>query len=236
MNKPEVIYNFICKLEPYLNNANNDPKSCLTIALNLDKSNDNFLRLRLKLAESVYEIADFIEADQSNITMDRSWAEDLVTLLTMPLNNPTAFNLHAKKIYPHTKNFIGSQIRIWNLVKGKTTIPEEEKLKSIKEKSDSLIEDLINNNMIEPNVRAFMIKQLRKIIEAIDYYQIYGNEGLINILEESIGHAFTNKKYEDFLKSDESSSWKEYLAIVSSIIATSDSFISLTNNLKNFLP
>ncbi|MBO6227521.1 MAG: hypothetical protein J6N68_07640 [Shewanella sp.] len=168
--------------------------------------------------------------------MDRSWAEDLVTLLTMPLNNPTAFNLHAKKIYPHTKNFIGSQIRIWNLVKGKTTIPEEEKLKSIKEKSDSLIEDLINNNMIEPNVRAFMIKQLRKIIEAIDYYQIYGNEGLINILEESIGHAFTNKKYEDFLKSDESSSWKEYLAIVSSIIATSDSFISLTNNLKNFLP
>ena len=81
-----------------------------------------------------------------------------------------------------------------------------------------------------------MIKQLRKIIEVIDHYQIYGNEGLIEILDKSIGRAFTNKNYEDFLKNEQSTSWKEYLLAISTIVTTSDSFVSLTNNIKNFLP
>lgn len=236
MNKPQIIYNFLCRVEPCIKNGIR-PIDTLRVALDVNNECLDFYRLQLKLAEDVYKLADFIELEQTDMNIDRIQVNDIIEFLTLPSDiNTNDFVLSADKLFPHVKNFIGSQIRIWNLVHGHHRDLDKDQLISIKEKSEILIEAFIKNNDLEANVRAFLIKQLRKIIEVIDHYQIYGNEGLIEILDKSIGRAFTNKNYEDFLKNEQSTSWKEYLLAISTIVTTSDSFVSLTNNIKNFLP
>lgn len=236
MNTPQIIYNFLCRLEPCLKQGYR-PFESFQIALGVESNYKDFYRLQLKLAEDIYKLADFIELEQPDIDIDRAWVNDIIKFLSLPINTKSDdFALSAHKLFPHVKNFIGSQIRIWNLVHGNQKNLDKDQMSSIKQKSEILIEEFIKNNELAPNVRAFLIKQLRKIIEAIDHYQIYGNEGLVEILDESIGHAFTNKNYEDFLKDDQSTTWKEYLLIISTVVTTSDSFVSLTNNIKNFLP
>lgn len=131
---------------------------------------------------------------------------------------------------------IALQIRTWELIKGKSKILDENDLQRIKQNTNELIEAFINNEDLAPQARAFSIKQLRKILEIIEYYQIYGNEGIFEIIEESIGHTFVGKSYQDFMKSEKSESWKEYLANLSQIVATSESVISIGTTLKNLLP
>ena len=236
MNTPQIIYNFLCRIEPCIKNGLR-PVDALKVALDVDSESQDFYRLQLKLAEDIYKLADFIELEQSDVDIDRAWVDDIIKFIVLPKNTKIDdFAVSAYKLFPHVKNFIGSQIRIWNLVHGNQNNLDTDKISSIKQNSELLIQEFIKNNELAPNVRAFLIKQLRKVIEAIDHYQIYGNEGLIEILDESIGHAFTNKSYEDFLKDDQSRTWKEYLLIISTAVTTSDSFVSLTNNIKNFLP
>ncbi|WP_216935971.1 MULTISPECIES: hypothetical protein [unclassified Acinetobacter] len=235
MNTPQIIYNFLDKAQN-INNKHRSISSFFVEAFNLNNISDHEInKLRIHLSNHVYKLSDVIEIDQPEL--DHSWANDVIKILNFPLSeNIDLFTLDVNSLFPHVKNFIGSQIRLWNIIHGNQKNLDKDQMISIKQKSEALIEEFIVNNDLAPNVRAFLIKQLRKIIEAIDHYQIYGNEGLIEILDESIGHAFTNKNYEDFLKDAQSTIWKEYLLIISTVVTTSDSFVSLTNNIKNFLP
>lgn len=176
----------------------------------------------------MYEIADMLEADNSDFN-DRTWKNDLVSLLTSQNYDPNAFIIQLQKVYPYTRNMIALQIRTWDLIKGKSKILDESDLQKIKQSTNILIENFINNEDLDPQARAFSIKQLRKILEIIEHYQIYGNEGII---EESIGHTIINKNYQNFMKSE---SWKEYLSNLSSVVATSESFISIGATLKNLI-
>lgn len=183
----------------------------------------------------MYEIADMLEADNSDFN-DRTWKNDLVSLLTSQNYDPNAFIIQLQKVYPYTRNMIALQIRTWDLIKGKSKILDESDLQKIKQSTNILIENFINNEDLDPQARAFSIKQLRKILEIIEHYQIYGNEGIIEIIEESIGHTIINKNYQNFMKSEQSESWKEYLSNLSSVVATSESFISIGATLKKLIP
>ena len=235
MNKPQIIFDFLCRIELIVKQKKESPFECMAKGLEISDYNDLNL-LRIKLAQNVYDVAEFIEADHGMDLLDKTWIKDLISLLMADLSNAHDFYNIANKLFPSTKNFIGSQIRLWKLVNGQNEKLASESILKIKENTNLLLQDLVQNSLIDDHVKAFLIKKLRKILEALDYYQIYGNEGLIEVLEESIGHAFTNKKYEDFLKSENSKAWKEYLVIVSTTLAASDSFISITNNIRNFLP
>lgn len=237
MNKPKIIYDVLSKLEPYARNPTNiRPYECLKIALGVENNKEtDILKLKTKLANTVYEVADTFEADNPDFN-DRAWITDLVTFLTMPINDSNAFFAQLQKIYPYTKNMIALQIRSWELIKGKSKILNESDLENAKQNTQQLIDSLINNDELHAQAKAFSIKQLKRILEVIDHYQIYGNEGIIEIIEESIGHTFVNKNYQDFMKSEKSESWKEYLSQLSLVVATSDSVISIGTTLKNLIP
>ena len=238
MNKPKIIYDVLTKLEPYLKNANKNPHpiECWKIALGIESDKyADLLKLRVQLANSVYEIADMLEADNSDFN-DRTWKNDLVSLLTSQNYDANAFINQLQKVYPHTRNMIALQIRTWELIKGKSKILDENDLQKIKQNTHELIDNFIKNEDLDPKARAFSIKQLRKILEIIEYYQIYGNEEFFEIIEESIGHTFVNKNYLDFMKSKKSESWREYLGNLSLIVATSESVVSIGTTLKNLIP
>ena len=237
MNKPKIIYDVLTKLEPYSKNASKNPHpiECWKIALGVE--NDKYvdtLKLRVHLANSVYEIADTLEADNSDFN-DRTWKNDLVSLLTSQNYDSNTFIAQLQKVYPYTRNMIALQIRTWDLIRGKSKILDESELQKIKQNTNELIECFINNEDIDDQARAFSIKQLRKILEVIDYYQIYGNEGIIEIIEESIGHTFINKSYQDFMKSENSDNWRKYLSDLSTIVATAGGMLAIATTLQKFI-
>lgn len=235
MNSPQIIYNFLDKAQN-INNKHRSISDFFIDAFNLDNDSKHEInKLRIHLSHHVYKLSDFVQIDQPEL--DHSWTEDVLKILNYPLSEKIdPFTLDVDSLFPHVKNFIGSQAQLWNSTYGTHQNFDSEKIYSIKSQTEELISEFISNNELTPSVKAFVIKQLRKIIEAIDHYQIYGNDGLLELLDESIGRAFTNKEYENFLKNPNSTSWKDFLSNLSSLITTSDSFISLTNNLKNFLP
>ena len=237
MNKPKIICEILQKLEPFATNPENiRPYNCWLNALDItDNTSCDLLKLRTKLASTVYEIVEILESDAPDV-YDKTWVNDLVTLFTMQIHEPTPFFVQLKKIYPHTKNMIAVQIRLWDHLKGKTKNIDFDELKKLKEKTNELVESLIINDSLDQHAKAFCIKQLKKIIDVIDHYNIYGNEGILDIVEESIGHAFTNKKYHDYMKDEKSADWRKYLNDLSAIVATSDSILSIGTTLRSLIP
>ena len=70
MNKPQIIYNFLCRVEPCIKNGIR-PIDTLRVALDVNNECLDFYRLQLKLAEDVYKLADFIELEQTDMNIDR---------------------------------------------------------------------------------------------------------------------------------------------------------------------
>lgn len=168
MNKPKIIYDVLVRLEPYAKNPkNHQPYECLKIALGIeDNKESNILKLRTKLANTVYEIADTFEADNPDFS-DRTWTNDLVKFLTIPTHDAIAFFSHLQKIYPYTKNMIALQMRSWELIKGQSKILDQSDLQTIKQNTNELIEKLISNEDLDPQARAFSIKQLKKFLKLL---------------------------------------------------------------------
>lgn len=236
MNNAQSIYDFLCRYEQDLNKGI-EGISLFQKALDIN-SGDRYLilKLRAKLADHVFELVDFLENEHKELNIDTSWSRDVIKLLTCPIDyNASQLRQISNSLFPHGKNFIGLQIGLINktLINHKKLSTED--LLKIKEDANSLVDKILSNENLEPNVRNYLIKHLRKITEAVEHYQIYGNEGIIQIIEESIGHTFINKDYQDFMKSEKSEPWKEYLANLSLIVATSESVISIGTTLKNLI-
>ena len=158
MNKPQIIYDFLCRLEPCIKQGFR-PFDSFQIALGVESNYKDFYRLQLKLVEDVYQLADFIELEQSDMNIDRAWVDDIIKFLALPINTKRDdFALLADKLFPHVKNFIGSQIRLWSLVHGAQKNLDEDQINSIKQKSTILIEEFIANNDLAPNVKAFLVR------------------------------------------------------------------------------
>ena len=233
MNKPQIIYDFLCRLEPFAKNNAAQPYTSIKLALNVDDSNYN--RCKHKLAQTVFDVVDFIKVDHSNDN-DYKWEEKLVRLLINTPHDQVTFLSLARSLFPDTKIFIQSQIRIWNLVNSRIQNISEDDISKLKGDTLLLIENIIKNHELNDDIKAYIIRQLRLIIEALDHYHIYGNEGLSEILEQTIGHAFTNKNYQEFMKSDTSKTWQEYLGRFSLAIATTESVLSIGTTLQNLIP
>lgn len=233
MNKPKIIYDFLCRLEPITRSSSAQPYACIKQALDVDDS--NYHRCKLKLTQIVFDVVDFIKVDHLD-NNDCKWEDKLIRLLSnTPHDHQTFINI-TRSLFPDTKLFIQSQIRIWDLVNSRIKNISEDNISKLKEDTTLLIENIIKNYELDDDVKAFIIKKLRSIINALDHYHIYGNEGLIEILEQAIGHTFTNKNYQGFMKSENSKVWHEYLGKFSLVIATSESVLSIGTTLHNLLP
>jgi len=237
MNKPQTIYNFLRNLESVLS-QNLNTKGFFVKAFELNKANTfEINQLRLKLAQNVYDLAEFIQNEQSELAIDHTWANEIIEVITFPLDEDhEKFLSNLMPLYPHAKNFIGSQIVAWDAFHGKIKPISSELIQNLKAQTEELITEFLCLSELDNEVRSFVVKNLRKTTEILDHYQIFGNESIVNILEESIGRTFTNKAYQDFMKSEKSEHWKKYLTDLSVIVATSDSILSISTTLKNLIP
>jgi hypothetical protein len=234
MNKPQIIYDFLNRIEPYVEAGTLQPYECLAIGLDVDPDSEDYDRLRIQLANNIYDVVDFIRADQP--LSEFSWQNTLIDLISYTSFDPKNFYITARSLYPDTLTHIYPQIRIWELINNKSLTLNIDAIASLKNQTSDLINSFLNNNSLNYGVRAFIIKKLRKIIEALDHYHIFGNDGLLEILEESIGHTFTNQTYNDFMRSESSQVWKEYLGGFALIIGITDSIISIGSTIQGFLP
>ena len=234
MNKPRIIYNFLERIEPYVNAGTLQPYECLAIGLEVDPNSEDYDRLRIQLANNIYDVVDFMRDDQP--LTEFSWQNDLINLISYSSIDHKNFYITARSLYPDTQTHIYPQIRIWELINNKSLNLSIDEITDLKCQTSALIESFLNNKSLDDSVRAFIIKKLRKIIEALDYYHIFGNDGLLEILEESIGHTFTNQKYNDFMKSTDSENFKKFLGGLALALGIIDSFISIGNTVQSLLP
>ena len=235
MNKAQTIYDFLSRFEESLNSGH-EARIIFKNALNIDTTNRyEILRLRSKLAEYVYELADFIENQHGELKLGSSWSTAIIDLLSCSLElNNAQLQALAKELFPYGKLSLGLLVSLTNQTLIKHENVTKEQLEIIRDQADELIDSLLNSNL-HSDVKSYMVKQLRKLIDGIDYYQIYGNEGLLEILEESLGHTLTNKNYQEYMKNEESNKWRVFLNDVSTTLATSESLLSIGMTLQKFI-
>lgn len=236
MNKCETIYNFVCRLEDGINQSFAST-GLFKYALNVD-SNDRYeiLRVRNKLAEHIYELEEFIESERESLKIDVGWSKPIIDVLCCPLEySHEQIKRITGKLFPYGKMTLGLLVQITNskLINHETLSTEN--LDNIKNKTNELIEEILATQM-DADVKSYLAKQLRKFIFAVDHYQIYGNEGLLEILEEALGHTLTNQHYKTYMKSEESNKWRSFLNDVSTTLATSESLIAIGTTLQKFIP
>jgi hypothetical protein len=237
MNTPQTIYNFLRKLESLLK-QNLNTRGFFVKAFELESTNTFEINyLRLKLVQNVYDLAEFIQNEHSELEIDHTWVDEIINILTFPLDEDhKKFLSNLMPLYPHAKNFIGSQIVAWDAFHGKIKPLSPEIINNLKNQTEELLTQFLSLKELNNEVKSFVVKNLRKTTEILDHYQIFGNESIVNLLEESIGRTFTNKNYQDFMRSEKSESWRKYLTDLSVIVATSDSVLSISTTLKNLLP
>lgn len=234
MNKPQIIYNFLERIKPYVNAGTLQPYECLAIGLEVEPDSENYDRLRIQLANNIYDLVDFMRADQPS--NEYSWQQDLIDLISYTSFDVHSFYSTARSLYPDIQSHIYSQIRIWELINNKSLTLNINDINDIKNNTLNLILSILDNKSLDDSVRSFIVKKLRKIVEALDYYHIFGNDGLLEILEESIGHTFTNQKYEDFMRSEKSQDWKMYLGGLALGLGITDSIFSIGSTIQGLLP
>lgn len=100
----------------------------------------------------------------------------------------------------HTISYLSHSAMLLE-AKSKTKIIGADDLASFKASFNELIEEVFNADQPK-ELKFFVIKNLRKIIEAIDDYRLTGSLPLIEAMDATIGHCAFNKAYKDFMFKD----------------------------------
>jgi len=86
--------------------------------------------------------------------------------------------------------------------KGHVETIDRETLENFKSQINSIKNEVINNESIDENLKKTIAKYLKKIIDAIDNYQISGVEPIMEAIEAAIGHTAIDEDYRNALKSE----------------------------------
>ncbi|EOV1641438.1 TPA: hypothetical protein ACPY5Y_000543 [Yersinia enterocolitica] len=85
--------------------------------------------------------------------------------------------------------------------KGHVNDLNSKELHEFKEQFEAIKNDIINSS-IDENIQKYFVKYLKKIIDAIDNYQICGVEPIMDAIEATIGHAVLDEDYRNVLRSE----------------------------------
>ncbi|MBN3115893.1 hypothetical protein H4F46_13430 [Pectobacterium brasiliense] len=86
--------------------------------------------------------------------------------------------------------------------KGHINDIDSEKLSEFKVNIENIKNEVINSN-ISKSLKDVFVKYLKKIIDAIDGYQISGVEPIMEAVESTLGHAFVDENYKNAIKENE---------------------------------
>lgn len=77
----------------------------------------------------------------------------------------------------------------------------EEKISESREKLSELIESVLNSDL-EDKVKIYVVKSIRRIISALEDYELTGSIPVIESIEIMAGHVFTNEQFRTSMNSD----------------------------------
>ncbi|MEI7282241.1 hypothetical protein [Pectobacterium carotovorum] len=92
-----------------------------------------------------------------------------------------------------------------------------EQLNKFKEDVENIKNEVINSD-IPKSLKDVFMKYLKKIIDAVDGYQISGVEPIMEAVESTLGHAFVDEEYKNAIKENEFGS--KIVNVLSSIANT----------------
>ena len=110
-----------------------------------------------------------------------------------------SFNAH---IDDHSMMYLKIQAKLLQ-TSSTTKLIADESLTPIREVFNEIILQVLDSNAYPEELKKYLARQLRKLIEAIDEYKISGALPLLESVETVMGHALVNKEFRSFLKDDE---------------------------------
>ncbi|MGP9492044.1 hypothetical protein [Psychrobacter sp. AOP7-B1-24] len=117
-----------------------------------------------------------------------------------------------------------------------TSIIDEEKLENLREKILSLIDEFKQSTNVDKRLKAYIVNQLHKIIILIDDYFITGAQPILHQVEATVGHAFIDPEYKEFLKEEDlGRKLLEYLHVVASVTTVAVGLPEISSSIKLIL-
>lgn len=170
--------------------------------LGVDNNNHALLMSRLgKVMELPEQIITNIQdyyPNQGNTY--KHWSQK-VNAAFMQQNLNGQWNDFNKHIDSHTIDYLSMTADLLD-VKVSTQLLPESKIEDIREKVDDLIKEAIESD-IDTEFKGYITRYLRKIIIAIDEYNISGAIPIAESIESTFGHAFLDKNYHENLSKTE---------------------------------
>ncbi|WP_425919500.1 hypothetical protein [Acinetobacter sp. TSRC1-2] len=234
MNKPLILFNLVKNLKQFNNQSDIRPYDCYRTALNLPK-NSNVRQHLVYLSQMAYDVASHLEADNPLLD-DRTWVNKLIDVLIIPFDQAGQFRAKLNDLYPIVEISLASHVRAWDHISSINKNLTDDEISNLKENTRQLLDDVLKLNNLDVKVKVYLIDQLKKILEILDNYQIYGHEKLVDILEKSIGHVIVDDTYKKFMcDNDKSEKWKKYLTDFSAVITLSSGVAPLLQSLQGYL-
>lgn len=113
-----------------------------------------------------------------------------------------------------------------------------DELLSIRTQFLDIYKEILSSQEIDnENMRRYLLKYLKNLINVIDEYFITGAEPILDEIQSAIGHAYLNSDYSKFLKDTEiGKKIINTLAAAASIVTVAQGMLVLTQNVFASLP
>lgn len=159
-----------------------------------------------KVISLVAEINSYLVANEPEYVKDcQYWMDNVLHALAVSSSLSSAWRDVLIYLDNHTFSYLRSVVRIIdsNMLKEQILHLDnvnQEELLEINSSVKSLYEEILNNQEIDPKVKASILKYLSKLIEAVDQYAITGSEGILEALEQAVGHMCFNPDYKNYME------------------------------------
>lgn len=118
----------------------------------------------------------------------------------------------------------------------KTSRIDEQKLEQLHEDILSLIHEFKHSIDLNSRLKSYIVNQLHKIILLIDDYFITGGQPILHQVEATVGHAFIDSEYKEFLKEkDLGKKLLDCLHIAASLTTVAVGFPEISNSIQLIL-
>jgi len=177
----------------------------------------------MDLPHQIVQLLDSI--GENDDSMNKHWITKVSAgFMQQNLNSAwSTFNTH---IDAHSISYLkmcSKLLRAHSKIKGLT----EDELDKIREQLQELIQS-VESSDIDPSVKEYLFRSLKRIIISIDEYFITGVTPLIDSIETTFGHAVANSDFRDAMKkSDIGEDFWDALFKVSSVVSLSVGFPEL---------
>lgn len=118
----------------------------------------------------------------------------------------------------------------------KTSRIDEQKLEQLREDILSLIHEFKHSIDLNSRLKSYIVNQLHKIVLLIDDYFITGGQPILHQVEATVGHAFIDSEYKEFLKEkDLGKKLLDCLHIAASLTTVAVGFPEISNSIQLIL-